>query len=220
MISDSATTPTGGLRSPGRAHSPEQVAQITIIGTWLGIGVNFFFAVPLFFAYFFLQQANFNHQWQPSGVHPPTVWLGTLSFALVIIAVAVAHSSLGNLQGQGTMARFAMPGRAAALLLVGAIVVQIWQLAHAGFGISSGAYASVFFATWVVMIIEMAVLALWVLSLANRAAYESQHPIAMPGPDAALEVATPISALAQSYKMFALFAGTLVLLAWVVTYFL
>ncbi|MGC1406544.1 MAG: hypothetical protein WA938_07380, partial [Candidatus Dormiibacterota bacterium] len=61
---------------------------------------------------------------------------------------------------------------------------------------------------------------LWVLSLANRAGYESQHPIAMPDPDAEVEVATPISALAQSYGMFAIFVGVAVLLGWLVTYFL
>ncbi|MGH7758491.1 MAG: hypothetical protein ACREN7_04190 [Candidatus Dormibacteria bacterium] len=220
MTSDSATTSTGGLRVGGRAHPPEVIAQIPIVGTWLLIGVNFFFAVPLFFAFFFLQQANFNHAWQPAGVHPPSIALGTLSFALAAAAVGIAHSGLGDLQGQGTLARFAAPGRVSALVLVGAIVVQIWQLSHAGFGISSGAYASVFFATWVVLTIEMAVLALWVLSLANRAGYEAAHPIAMPPPDSEIEVATPISALAQSYKMFAVFAGTLILLAWVVTYFL
>jgi hypothetical protein len=72
----------------------------------------------------------------------------------------------------------------------------------------------------IVMTIQVAALGLWVLSLANRAGYESQHPISMPGPDAAEEVATPISALAYSYQVFALFLGALVLLAWVVTYFL
>ncbi len=100
------------------------------------------------------------------------------------------------------------------------LAVNIWQLSHVGYGISSGAYASCFFAMQIVMTIQVVVLALWVLSLANRAGYESKHPIAMPAPDAALEVATPISALARSYEMFALFLGTVVLLAWVVCYFL
>jgi hypothetical protein len=42
----------------------------------------------------------------------------------------------------------------------------------------------------------------------------------MPDPDAEVEVATPISALAQSYGMFAIFVGVAVLLGWLVTYFL
>jgi hypothetical protein len=42
----------------------------------------------------------------------------------------------------------------------------------------------------------------------------------MPGPDAVEEVATPISALAHAYGMFALFVGSVVGLAWVVCYFL
>jgi hypothetical protein len=42
----------------------------------------------------------------------------------------------------------------------------------------------------------------------------------MPGFDAVEEVATPISALARSYELFALFLGAFVILAWVVCYFL
>jgi len=42
----------------------------------------------------------------------------------------------------------------------------------------------------------------------------------MPDPDSDQEVATPISALARSYEMFALFLGAVVLLGWVVCYYL
>jgi hypothetical protein len=132
----------------------------------------------------------------------------------------VAQSGLKHLKSQRTLASFTNFGRLAALLLVAAVVVQIWQLSHVGYGISSGAYASCFFAMQIILIIQVFALALWVVSLANRASYESVHPIAMPGPDSAEEVATPISALAHSYEMFAIFLGVVVLLGWVVTYFL
>lgn len=219
MMSDNAV-PTGSLTSGGRAHSPEQVARIPLVGTWLLIGADFFFVLPLFFAFFFLQATNANHMWQPKGIHPPNEALGAVVFALVAVGVLTAQFGLKHLQSQATLASFANIGRLAALVLVASAAVNIWQLSHVGYGISSGAYASCFFAMQVVMTIQVVVLALWVLSLANRAGYESKHPIAMPAPDAALEVATPISALARSYEMFALFLGTVVLLAWVVCYFL
>jgi len=134
--------------------------------------------------------------------------------------VLLAQSGLKNLHNQSTLANFSNTGRAAAALLLGSVVINIWQLSHVGYGISSGAYASCFFAMQIVLTIQVAVLALWVLSLANRAGYESKHPIPMPDPDSDQEVATPISALARSYEMFALFLGAVVLLGWVVCYYL
>ncbi|HVC23011.1 MAG TPA: cytochrome c oxidase subunit 3 [Candidatus Dormibacteraeota bacterium] len=196
------------------------MARIPLVGTWLFIGADFFFFVPLFFAFFFLQQANVDHMWQPKGIHPPNLGLGVAVAALAVVGILVAHSGLRHLQSQRTLASFTNTGRLAALLLVAAVVVQIWQLSHVGYGIDSGGYASCFFAMQIVVTIQIGVLALWVLSLANRAGYEATHPIAMPGPDAIEEVATPISALAYSYQMFALFLGAVVLLAWVVCYFL
>ncbi len=220
MISHGPAT-SGSLQRGGtRAHTPEQVARIPLVGAWLLIGANFFLVLPLFFAFFFLQQANMDHMWQPKGIHPPNLVLGTIVFVLVALGVLVAQSGLKNLQSQRTLGSFANVGRLAALLMVASIVVQIWQLSHVGWGIDSGAYASCFFAMQIVMTIEVAALALWVTSLANRAGYESQHPIAMPGPDALEEVATPISALARSYELFAFFLGGVVALAWVVCYFL
>jgi heme/copper-type cytochrome/quinol oxidase subunit 3 len=219
MISD-RSTPTGSLRVGARAHSPEQVAQIPVVGGWLLVGADFFFVLPLFFAFFFLQQANMNGMWQPKGVHPPSWILGAAVFALVAIGVLLAHSGLKNLRQQSTLAKFTNTGRLASVVLLGSVVINIWQLSHVGFGISSGAYASCFFAMQIVLTIQVAVLALWVLSLANRSGYESQHPILMPDPDSDQEVATPISALARSYEMFALFLGAVVLLGWVVCYYL
>lgn len=219
MISDNPA-PIGSLRRGGRAHSPEQVARIPLVGTWLFIGADFFLVLPLFFAFFLLQETNNNHMWRPAGVHAPNQVLGAAVVALIAVGILLAQSGLKHLQSQSTLAKFANIGRVAAVILVAAVAVDIWQLSHMGYGISSGSYASVFFATWIFLPIQVVVLALWVLSLANRASYESQHPIAMPDPDAAEEVATPISALAQSYGMFALFLGVVVLLAWVVTYYL
>ncbi|MGA8206864.1 MAG: hypothetical protein WB867_02370 [Candidatus Dormiibacterota bacterium] len=219
MISD-RSTPGGTLRAGARAHSPEQVARIPLVGTWLLIGADFFFVLPLFFAFFFLQQANMNDMWQPKGVHPPNWILGAAVFALVAIGVGLAHSGLKNLHHQSTLAKFTNTGRAASALLLGSVIINIWQLSHVGFGISSGAYASCFFAMQIVLTIQVGALALWVLSLANRAGYESQHPILMPDPDSDLEVATPISALALSYEHFALFLGSVVLLGWLVCYYL
>jgi hypothetical protein len=72
----------------------------------------------------------------------------------------------------------------------------------------------------IMMTLQIGALSLWALSLANRSGYEAQHPIPMPPPDSAEEVATPISALAASYGMFSLFVGAVVILAWVVCYFL
>lgn len=219
MISNNPAT-TGGLQAGGRSHSPEQVARIPLVGTWLLIGADFFFVLPLFFAFFLLQETNNNHMWQPKGVHPPNQVLGVVVVALVVVGILVAQSGLKHLKSQRTLASFTSFGRLAALLLLVSVVVQIWQLSHVGYGISSGAYASVFFAMQIIFSIQVVALALWALSLANRASYESTHPIAMPGPDSAEEVATPISALAHSYEMFAIFLGIFFVLAWVVAYFL
>jgi heme/copper-type cytochrome/quinol oxidase subunit 3 len=219
MISDSRTPP-GTLRAGGRAHSPEQIARIPLVGTWLLIGADFFFVLPLFFAFFFLQAIDNNGMWQPKGVHPPDQALGVAAFALVVLGVVLAQSGLKHLQSQSSLASFTNIGRLASLLLLASVVVNIWQLSHVGYGISSGTYASCFFAMQIVITIQAAALALWVLSLANRAGYESNHPIAMPPYDSPDEVATPISALARSYEMFAMFVAVVVALAWVVCYFL
>jgi heme/copper-type cytochrome/quinol oxidase subunit 3 len=209
-----------GLKAGGRSHPPEQIAQIPVVGTWLLVGANFFFLVPLFFAFFFLEATNNNHGWQPAGVHPPEIWLGTLAFALATLGVIAGQWGLKRLRSQASLASYVNFGRSAAVLMFASVVVQIWQLAHAGFGISSGAYASCFFAMNIWVTVEVAVLALWSISLANRAGYEYTHPIPLPPVDSEFEVATPISALAQSYQIFAIFLGAIVVLTWVIAYFL
>ncbi len=191
-----------------------------MVGGWLLTGADLFFTVPLFFAFFFLQQANENNSWQPKGVHPPDLAIGTLCMALVVAGVGVVHWALPRLNSQEGLASFVLPARVGALAMIGGVVVEIWQLSHLGFGISDGSYASAFIAMQVILIIHVAITALWVISLANRAAYEARHPIVAPDDDQLVETPTPISALGYSYLWWGVWIGGVFALAWVVGYFL
>lgn len=219
MISETPAS-EGQITVGGRAHPPEQIAKIPVVGAWLIAGAVLFLEVPLFFSFFFLQQANNNHSWQPAGMHPPNVWLGSLAMALAVVGVAVGHVGLRHLGRQATLAKYAIFGRSAALLMVGSLAVQIGQMSHAGFGVSDGAYASCFFAMNIVASVLLGILACWALSLGNRASYEAVHPIPIPDPESDLEVATPIWALGRSYDILAIFMAGILILTWVTAYFL
>lgn len=219
MIRDQ-TSSSGDIVVGGRTHPPEQIARIPVVGAWLVAGALLFLEVPLFFAFFFLQQANNDHYWQPRGVHPPDVWLGALSLALVLLGIGVSHLGLPHLGRQATLARYGPYAWSGAGLMVGSLVVQIVQLSHAGFGVSDGSYASCFFAMNIFLSILIGVLAGWAVSLGNRARYEAGHPIPIPDAEAGVEVATPIAALGVSYDILALFMAGLAIITWVVAYFL
>lgn len=222
MISSrsAGTGQVGTAGGGGRAHSPAQISRIPFIGTWLMICSDFFFFVVLYFSFFYLQQANINHMWQPKGIHPPNLALGTATAFVVVIGVLVGQWGLPRLRHQATLASFRNIGWAGVAVMIAGVVIGIWQLSHVGYGISSGAYSSIFFTMQTVVLVQVVIMLLWLLSLANRAAYEAAHPIAMPAPDTDEEVATPIAALAYSYQVGSFFLGGVVLLSWVVCYFL
>ncbi|HVA21885.1 MAG TPA: hypothetical protein VNN74_07300 [Candidatus Micrarchaeia archaeon] len=221
MISQSPTGSSSRLQPGGLAHSPEEIARIPLVGTWLLVGANFFLLVPFFYAFFLLQSSNDNHAFKPHGVHPPSLAIGTIALALVLGSIALTSISVPRLRAQTTLSSFVASGWVGILLLVGAVVAQIWQLSHLGFGIVDGGFASVFVALSVFYTIEVGVLALWLISLTNRAGYESRHPIAVMDPQrSSVESPTPITALATSYLIFSCFLAAAGAISWVVLYFL
>ena len=202
-------------------HPPEQLVRIPMVGGWLAVGADLFLLLPWFFAFFYLEALNTHHDWKPSGVHPPSVALGTLVMLLAVGGVAVYFVGIRWLLDRGTYPRFVPMGWTALALVVASIAVNVVQLSHMGFGVSSGGYASVFVGLSVVYTIHLGVLVLWLLAVTNRARYEITHPPVAPTDEVALsEEAMPLEAMAASLRVFAGFLGAVVLLSWLVLYFL
>lgn len=209
-----------------RGHGPlapgsEIIGRVPLVATWLAIWADIMFFVALFFTFFFLQWRNSAQHWEPRGVHPPTLSLGTLVFAMVALSVLITAAALPRLTDKRRLSGFVAPGWVAVALLLGAITVQIWLLSHLGWGISDGGFASIFITLSICFIVQVGALMLWLVTVVNRAAFESRHPVDTVDPfESELEPPTPIAALGKSYQYFATFLLIMGVFTWVVLYFL
>jgi heme/copper-type cytochrome/quinol oxidase subunit 3 len=144
----------GGPAGPGGPQGAEDRAaeealfyhEADLNAAWTGArlamgGLSFLFGAFLF-AYFYLRALNSNHLWHPAGPRP-TMWLGTLIMAFIVVSAAGQTLVLQRLK-HGDKAAWQRGGLVALLLGVAAVAMQIWELLHLGFWPGSSGFASVF----------------------------------------------------------------------------
>lgn len=107
------------------------------VGARLLCGAAAFFFAGLLFAYFYLRLLDVNKSWKIGAVNP------SLGLGIVIVIVLLASAVLLRLAARRPTDALPM-ARAALVLAIGSVVLQVVQWTTLGFGPASGAYASVF----------------------------------------------------------------------------
>ena len=133
-----------GEGSAGHVDRPTKLRQFRMLVLLLIVS-DVVFVAGLFFAYLYLRALNINNMWLPAAVHPMGAAAGWSVAGLMAASAAVYR--WGDLGGRAGRQGRQSAGLAVAMLLVLAeLVVQIQQLATAGFGAGAGGYASNFYA--------------------------------------------------------------------------
>jgi heme/copper-type cytochrome/quinol oxidase subunit 3 len=121
---------------------PEVAARNLRVGVQLWASATVFFFFVFLFAYFYLRELNEHHLWRPKHVDP-SLTLGTLSIAAVVVAALLARLGLADHRA-GRLERWRVLGAAAVVALLAGAAVQVAEWATQGFGPTDGAYASVY----------------------------------------------------------------------------
>lgn len=170
-MAETTATPQGGLdraaEEAGFYH--EAALGATWTGSRLAMGGLSFLYGSLVFAYFYLRSINSNGRWQGSGFQQPSVAMGTVIIALVVVSAAVQTMVLQRIKAGSKQAWQA--GALLALVLgLAAVALQIIQLLNLPFYPGSSGYASVFVGTYPVYLVSVLAMMVWleILYMASR----------------------------------------------------
>jgi len=124
--------------------------EAALNSSWTGVrlalgGLSFLFGAFVF-AFFYLRSLNSHHLWYTAATHP-TVWLGTLISALVVVSALVQWGVLQRIKA-GKKGTWQAGATAALVLGVAAISLIIFQLADLSFWPGASGFASVFVGFW------------------------------------------------------------------------
>jgi heme/copper-type cytochrome/quinol oxidase subunit 3 len=112
-------------------------------GSRLAIGGLTFLFGCFAFAFFYLRSLNSAGRWEGSGYVHPSPWIGTLIMLLAVISAGVHYFGLERIKA-GRKATWQINALIALVLGLGAVGLQIYQLADLPFPPGSSGYSSVF----------------------------------------------------------------------------
>ena len=116
-------------------------ARLVGIGVWLFLAADLFFFAGWWFSFFYLRALNNNQSWMAKGVSVPNK-----AYGLVVLLLAVL-SALTFWGATRVGVRSMLSGLLAPVSLVlglAACLFQGYEMWHLGFGLTQGAYPSVF----------------------------------------------------------------------------
>jgi len=168
-MAESTTQPAGLNREMEEAGFYHEAA---LNGTWTATrlamgGLSFLFG-SFVFAYFYLRSLNSDGRWHGSGFKQPSVALGTIIMALIVISAVVHYISLQQIK-KGSKSAWQTGGWIALVLGLAAVALQIIELLKLPFYPGSSGFASVFVSTNPVLLLIWFCAMLWLETLLMRA---------------------------------------------------
>jgi len=136
----------------------------------LAVGGLCFLFGSFMFAYFYLRSVNSSGRWQGSGYHAPSILMGSIIMAAVLVSAAVHYAALQQIKA-GRKNLWVIGAIAALLLGVTAIVLQILELLYLPFWPGSSGFSSVFTGFYPVFIAVLFAAMIWLETLLARARY-------------------------------------------------
>ncbi|HUZ37469.1 MAG TPA: hypothetical protein VMV17_14180 [Streptosporangiaceae bacterium] len=157
-----ATAQSGGLdraaEEAGFYH--EAALGATWTASRLAIGGLSFLYGSFVFAYFYLRSLNSSGRWHGSGFQQPSVAMGTVILALIVVS-AVAQTLVLQRIKAGNKSAWQAGALVALLLGLLAVALQIIQLLTLPFWPGSSGFASVFTGTYPVYTLTVLVMMIW-----------------------------------------------------------
>jgi heme/copper-type cytochrome/quinol oxidase subunit 3 len=145
--------------------------EAALNGAWTGSrlamgGLSFLFG-SFVFAYFYLRSLNSSGRWHGSGFKQPSVAMGTVIMALVVVSALVHYLVLQRIK-RGSKQAWQVGGTAALVLGLAAVALQIIELLKLPFFPGSSGFASVFVSAYPVLLTIWFCALLWLETLLMR----------------------------------------------------
>ena len=167
--------------SPTTGEPVSVVARRNRLGLIFLIVADFSGTMALIISYCYLWSLNVNNGWAPNqqtfngnnGLvsRSPLPWAADWPFwAIFLLTVIATLVMWWGVRGifAGHRGRLVAAATLSALIVLGAIVLQVWQMATFPFGPSNGAYASAVFLLTASALVHLALVAFLVMAIANR----------------------------------------------------
>ncbi len=210
-------------------HEPPELAARNLrVGVQLWASATVFFFFVFLFAYFYLRELNEHNLWRPKHVDP-SLTLGTLSLAAVVVAAVLARLGLAD-HLAGRLERWRMLGVASIIALLIAVGLQVAEWATQGFGPTNGAYASVYLGWTGLFALFLIGLAYWLETIVATSVRYRKTGGELPAGAAAgdphrgeHDIADALSLLEpelESASFYASFLAGLGIVSWIVLYLL
>jgi heme/copper-type cytochrome/quinol oxidase subunit 3 len=136
-------------------------------GSRIAVGALSFLYGAFAFAYFYLRSINSEGRWHGSGYHAPSMAMGTIIVAIVVVSAVVQYVGLQRIKGG---AKSAWQAAAAVALLLGlvAVALQIIELLNLPFAPGSSGFSSVFTGCYPVILVSWLGAMIWLEILVMR----------------------------------------------------
>ncbi len=169
MAETTAQPPAGLNREMEEAGFYHEAA---LNGAWTGSrlaigGLSFLFG-SFVFAYFYLRSLNSSGRWHGSGFKAPSMAMGTVIMALVVVSAVIHYIALQRIK-RGSKSTWQSVGWVALLLGLAAVALQIIELLNLPFYPGSSGYASVFVSSYPVLLFIWFCAMFWLETLLMRA---------------------------------------------------
>jgi heme/copper-type cytochrome/quinol oxidase subunit 3 len=171
-MAESTTTSSGGLdraaEEAGFYHEAALNAAWT--GSRLAIGGMSFLFGAFVFAYFYLRSLNSSGRWHGSGFVQPSVAMGTIIIAIIVVSAVVQTLVLQRIKAGNKRAWQA--GALVALVLgLVSVALMIIQLLYLPFSPGSSGFSSVFVGTYPVYLTFVLAVMIWLETLLMRSRF-------------------------------------------------
>jgi heme/copper-type cytochrome/quinol oxidase subunit 3 len=136
----------------------------------LAVGGLCFLFGTFVFAYFYLRSVNSSGRWLGSGYHPPSMLMGSIIMAAVVLSAGIQYAALQQIKA-GNKGLWQIGGLTALVLGIGAVVLQIIELLFLPFWPGSSGFASVFTGFYPVFLTVLLAAMIWLETLLARSRF-------------------------------------------------
>jgi hypothetical protein len=181
------TTPQGAAPQGGLDRAAEEAGfyhEAALGAAWTGSrlalgGLSFLYG-SFVFAYFYLRSINSHGRWHGSGFIQPSVAMGTIIIALIVVSAVVQTLVLQRIKA-GNKRAWQTGALAALILGLAAVALMIIQLLYLPFWPGSSGYSSVFTGTYPVYLTSVLAVMIWLEMLLMRSrAFPAIHFVEQP----------------------------------------
>jgi heme/copper-type cytochrome/quinol oxidase subunit 3 len=164
------TSPEAAVQAEDEGFYHESGINAAWTGSRLAIGGLTFLFACFAFAYFYLRSLDSAGRWQGSGFVQPAVWWGTTIMILALLSASVHYIGLQRIK-TGRKAIWQIAGLIALVLGLGAVGLQIAQLATLPFPPGSSGFSSVFTGFYPVFLTLQLAMMIWLEILLARSRF-------------------------------------------------